>query len=115
MNMPPTLGETLKKRRHSCRHVGKIGMSRATDMEIIQVARQNNEIILTNDLDYGRLMAFEKSNRPSVVIFRVSRHQPDYLLKLFEEVLKREDESLEQGVIIVVEDHGIRIRKLPIE
>lgn len=115
MNIPPSLGHKLNDLSHSFRHVSAIGMSQATDQEIIEMARKNTEVIMTNDLDYGRLLAFEKSNCPSVVIFRVSHNDSAYLFKLFQAVFERAQNALEQGAIVVLEDHGLRIRRLPIQ
>jgi len=71
MNVPRTLGQLLQARGHACRHVGDIGMGRASDAAIVEEARRNNENILTNDLDYGHLLAVSGQARPSVIIFRM--------------------------------------------
>ncbi len=114
MNMPPRLAVRLTERGHLSRHASSIGLSGATDETIIQTALDSGEIILTNDLDYGRILAFQDKRDPSVVIFRVKNNHPDYLIPLLQDVIKRSSEALSQGCIIVVEDQSIRIRSLPI-
>jgi len=65
MNIPRRLKRFLELAGQECRHVGDIGLEHANDWDIVQEAAQQNEVILTHDLDYGRLLAF---SWPSVVL-----------------------------------------------
>jgi predicted nuclease of predicted toxin-antitoxin system len=65
MNMPRSLAKRLQDKGYLCRHAGDIGLSYAEDWEIIEEARRQGEIILTHDLDYGRLLAFTRQSSPS--------------------------------------------------
>lgn len=114
MNIPPQLGQMLEQKKHHCRHASPIGLSKASDSKIIEVARQVGETIITNDLDYGHLLAFAGARNPSVIIFRVSNTHAKRLYKLISGVLETEEDSLKKGAIIVIEDHNVRIRLLPI-
>jgi predicted nuclease of predicted toxin-antitoxin system len=42
MNVDRDMAVQLKKRGHICRHAGDIGLSRATDTEIVAEARRTN-------------------------------------------------------------------------
>jgi predicted nuclease of predicted toxin-antitoxin system len=68
MNMPRSLAKRLQDKGYLCRHAGDIGLSYAEDWEIIEEARRQGEIILTHDLDYGRLLAFTRQSSPSIII-----------------------------------------------
>ena len=43
MNLPRRLGRELTAAGHECRHVGYIGMAKASDVEIVEKAGENRE------------------------------------------------------------------------
>ena len=114
MNIPRELGKRLKSKGHKTRHVGDIGMAKASDMAIIEESRKNKETIITHDLDYGNLLAFSGESTPSIILFRVRNTHIDNLFKRIVESWKEIEKSLVKGAIIVLEDTLIRIRVLPI-
>ncbi|MFN3761863.1 MAG: DUF5615 family PIN-like protein [Anaerolineae bacterium] len=114
MNVPRSLASSLAAEGHSCRHVGDIGMSRATDEAILQEARMHQEVILTHDLDYGHLLALSGEPAPSVVIFRLRNTHPENLFARMMRVWADIEEPLQRGAIVVLEDAALRVRPLPI-
>ncbi|MBI4703706.1 MAG: DUF5615 family PIN-like protein [Deltaproteobacteria bacterium] len=114
MNLSRDLGIRLEQHGHRCRHVAAIGMARAGDAEIMAEAVRSGEVVLTHDVDYGRLLAFSGAVRPSVVVFRLrALSHADLavrLLRAWPEVA----EPLQRGAVVVIEEGGIRIRLLPI-
>jgi predicted nuclease of predicted toxin-antitoxin system len=114
MNTPRALGRKLIGAGHECRHVGDIGMERASDVAIMEEAKINQEIIVTHDLDYGHLLAFSGAPSPSVIIFRLRNTHPDNLYARLMSTWPRVEKSLMEGAIVVLEDAALRIRKLPI-
>jgi len=52
-------------------HVGEIGMSRATDQEILDYARQENRVCVTLDADFHALLVLGSERSPSVVRIRI--------------------------------------------
>jgi predicted nuclease of predicted toxin-antitoxin system len=81
----------------------------------VGVARDNDETIITHDLDYGKLLVFSNDPKPSVIIFRLRNVQ---VASLFSHITEKWEEfrsPLEQGAIVVIEDSAVRIRRLPID
>jgi predicted nuclease of predicted toxin-antitoxin system len=115
MNLPRELGGLLSDTGHACRHVGDIGMARASDSDIIRTAKRNRETIITHDLDYGSLLAFSGEDAPSVIIFRVRNTHPKALFNRFTSVWYEIEEPLAGGAIVILEDTVLRIRRLPID
>lgn len=115
MNVPRKLAMALSQANHLCRHAGDIGLDRADDTEIMAAARQSGEIILTHDLDYGHLLAFEGTRSPSVIIFRLRDSQPSNLFRQLMSSLLKLEPFLAKGAIVVIEDENLRIRPLPID
>jgi predicted nuclease of predicted toxin-antitoxin system len=114
MNVPRKLGRQLTSEGHESRHVGDIGMAQVNDLIIMKEARENREIIVTHDLDYGDLLAFSGETNPSVIIFRVRNTHADNLFKQIIEAWGEIERPLTEGAIITFEDAALRIRKLPI-
>ena len=67
MNMPRSLKQLLESVGHQCRHTGEIGLERASDWVVLEEAAREGEVILTYDLDCGRLSTFSGASKPSVV------------------------------------------------
>ena len=111
MNVPRGLGTRLTAQGHECRHVGDMGMARASDVAIVQEARRNREVIVTHDLDYGRILFFDAEPRCSVVIFRVRNTHPDNLFSRLMSNWIEIEKPLAEGAIVVLEDAALRIRR----
>lgn len=108
-----SLATLLENDGHSCRLVAKIGNPRMADIDILELARVNGEVILTHDLDFGTLLAFSKSNKPSVIIFRIEKINSQVFHQLIAENWKTVEEPLTTGAIVIIEPHAVRIRALP--
>ncbi|MCB0581165.1 MAG: DUF5615 family PIN-like protein [Phaeodactylibacter sp.] len=109
-----TLADFLVEDGHECRLVAEVADPRMDDVDILELARKNEEIVLTHDLDFGTLLAFNQESKPSVVIFRIEKINS----KVFAELLIRNwadiKQPLQDGAIIIIEPSSIRIRSLPI-
>lgn len=114
MNIPRKIGIQLTDEGHIYRHAGDIGMAQANDSEIVEEARRNKEVIITHDLDYGRLLAFSNTSTPSVIILRLRNTHPDNLISRIIGIWNQIENSLSEGAIVVIEDSTLRIRKLPV-
>ncbi|CAN5216727.1 hypothetical protein BH09BAC1_BH09BAC1_26240 [soil metagenome] len=114
VNMPSDLAVALQQRGHIARHAAKAGFPKATDIELIEIARLQDETIITHDLDFGQLLAFTGYSQPSVIIFRIHHINA----RLFENLLVLNwdliEEPLRNGALIIIEEEKIRIRKLPL-
>jgi len=115
MPISPKTEEFLRKQGYDAVRVDKLKMHKATDKEIFDYAIERNMVIITADLDFGKILAYFKSSKPSVIIFRVRYPSPENLNKLLLTAIPRVKEELETGSLILIEDDRIRIKKLPIE
>jgi predicted nuclease of predicted toxin-antitoxin system len=88
-----------------------MGMARASDAAIVQEARRNREVIVTHDLDYGRILFFESEARCSVVIFRLRNTHPDKVFSRLMNSWIEIEKPLVEGAIVVPEDAALRVRR----
>ena len=86
----------------------------AADIDILELARVEGRIIITQDLDFSMLIAVGKYNQPSLVTLRLSSAKPDVITQRLLEVLPQIEEELSQGSALTIDDNSVRIRKLPI-
>ncbi|MFO5529447.1 MAG: DUF5615 family PIN-like protein [Cuspidothrix sp.] len=86
----------------------------AADIDILELARVEGRIIITQDLDFSMLIAVGKYNQPSLVTLRLSSAKPDVITQRLLEVLPLLEEELSQGSALTIDDNSVRIRRLPI-
>lgn len=66
MPLSPGLATWLRERGHEADHASAVGLHNAKDQRIIEVAREQNRIIVTADLDYPQLLAVSRAKDPGV-------------------------------------------------
>lgn len=95
-------------------HLGEIGLSEAEDAEIIQRAREEEQVVVTLDADFHTLLALNEATFPSVIRVRIERLRAPVLTELLLRVINECEEELQQGAAVTVETNRIRIRHLPL-
>lgn len=114
MPLPPQLVKWLEEQGHEAIHALQIGLDRAQDTVIIEYSRSHNQIIITADLDYPRILALTRESGPGLILFRGGNYSTqeieEHLTRVFAIV---SEEELNKS-IIVIEKERIRKRSLPI-
>jgi predicted nuclease of predicted toxin-antitoxin system len=114
MNLPPSVVAGLRAAGLAATHARDRGLGTASDEAIVEHARARGETIVTNDLDFGGILAASGSSAPSVVILRLRDTHPDRLVERLVLCLARVEDALASGAIVVVEESTIRVRQLPV-
>lgn len=91
-------------------HVGDVGLSTATDIEIIRFARERGQAIVKLDTDFHSLLALSGARSPSVI--RIEGLRGDALANILRGVMKSCAEDLEAGAAVSVDPSGVRLRRL---
>jgi len=104
----------LRNQGYDAVHLREEGLQRLPDEEIIAKARLEGRIVLTHDLDFGRIIALSRSQLPRVIIFRLDNMQPIQVNHYLTDVLTRFTTELQAGALVSVSEHAIRVRSLPI-
>lgn len=111
---PQAVGH-LEAKGHEATHASTAGLATEDDSEILERARVEDRIVVTADLDYPRLLAMLKADRPGVILFRGGSYSDAQMLALLDRVLAQSDRLELERSITVVDQHRIRRRGLPIK
>ncbi len=98
---------------HDTIHLSDQKLHELSDEDVIKKAVKEDRIILTADMDFGHLLATNKSRLVSVIQFRVTDFRADNIIVKLPFVLEQIANSTSK-FIITVEDKRIRYRELPI-
>ena len=95
-------------------HVYDIDLSRASDRQILEHARENGRIVVTLDADFHALLAVENASGPSVIRIRKEGLTGTKLAELLLRLWPMVEQSVRQGAMVTVTDKNVRVRRLPI-
>ncbi len=110
---PKTVGD-LQKQGYEIMRSSEFLPANAPDINILEFARTENWIVLTQDLDFSMLVALSRYSQPSLITLRLSSAKPDIVTQKLLDVLPQIEEALQEGSAITIQDESIRIRKLPV-
>lgn len=114
MGVSMTTVQTLRARGEDVVHLREVGLQTLPDDQILAKAVAEVRVVLTFDLDFGDLLAASGGRSPSVVLFRMRNQTPAAVTPRLMRVIAECADALTEGALIVVEDGGYRVRRLPI-
>jgi predicted nuclease of predicted toxin-antitoxin system len=95
-------------------HASEIGMSRASDADILQRAGAESRSCVTLDADFHSLLATSGEHSPSAIRIRKEGLDAVALTALPQGIWPRIEGVLDSGALVTVTEQSIRIRRLPI-
>ena len=113
MNMPRGIAAQLQTRGHDAVHLGERGLGRLPDDAIFALARAENRIVVTFDLDFGEIAGMARHGGPGVVLLRLRSIRAAHIMARLDVALMRAGAALEIGAVVLLEDARIRIRARP--
>jgi predicted nuclease of predicted toxin-antitoxin system len=111
----PRIAADLAEVGHDAVHVRDVGLARSTNAALLAFAARTERVIVSNDSDFGELLARTEALRPSVLLVR--RQQSVRADDLFRVVLRAVTAcgtDLERGAVVVADGSRLRVRRLPI-
>lgn len=110
----PLIAASLRQAGHDAIHVIDRGMAAAPDTQIVALAEAEDRVVITQDNDFSALLALAASAKPSVIRFQMHDGRPVTQVRVLLANLQQLEADLHAGAIVVFEDAGIRVRRLPI-
>jgi predicted nuclease of predicted toxin-antitoxin system len=117
LDMPVSfkLLDVLEAQGHKGVHAHEIGKDRASDRELLEIARREGRVIITADLDFPRLLALSEAEGPAgIILFRGGNYSDSEMCQLLERVLDEVHSEVLESSICVVDQKRIRITQLPL-
>ena len=112
--LPRSAAASLTQAGWDVVHVSEIGMSRADDLDILQRGRADGRICITLDADFHSLLATSGEPAPSVIRIRKQGLDATSLAALLQGIWPEIRDVLQSGVMVIVTDSAVRVRRLPI-
>ena len=112
-NMPLSFAEILRELGYEAMHVLDVGLEETDDRLILSYAQQHQQIIVTFDLDFSRLVAVGHLQLPSVITFRTDIMTPMLFSQVMSQHLENLEEALNAGAMVTVSGQNIRVKRLP--
>ena len=116
LDMPVSslLLDVLHAYGHEGVHAHQIGQDRATDRELLEIARREDRVVITADLDFPRLLALSSAGGPGLILFRGGNYSDAEMCDLLERVLKEVPPEVLESSVCVVDRRRIRVTQLPL-
>lgn len=114
MGISPKLIPFLKNKGCDAVHIYNLGLSQSSDRDILNYAINHNYILLTTDLDFGKLVAVEGIASPGLIIMRLENPDSETMILHMDNLLKNVNSTEFMDTLIIIEPYRIRKRKLPI-
>ena len=114
MNISPESVNVLHEKGLDIIRVSQILPITSSDAEILELARREKRVLVTQDLDFSALLALGGFDRPSVITLRMTVSDPESITRKLLDLLPEIQDMLAKGCAVSVDDFSYRIRWLPI-
>ena len=114
MNLSPKTVSDMRSLGYDIVRVSSVLPENTSDLDLLEYGAKNERVVITQDLDFGALLAIYGYDRPSVITLRLSGSAPDTITERLIEVIPQIEKPLAQGSAVTVEDRLVRIRPIPI-
>ena len=115
MNLSPDWCDVLAFEGWDAVHWSTVGDPKALDPEILAWANAENAIVLTQDLDFGAILAATNADAPSVVLLRTQDVMAESIGTRVASLLHQFEAQLTSGALLVLDAAKSRIRILPLQ
>ena len=96
---------------HDVVRAADLGLSRATDEELLDVAREQGRLFVTRDRDFGRIVFLNRLRAP-VLYLRMVPDTQDAVHRELDDALQTHGEETLAQAFVVIGPGGHRIRRL---
>lgn len=110
-NVDLPLADYLNEHGHDATAVALDYSRSIKDEEVLEIARAEGRILVTNDKDFGALVYQQQLEHVGVIFFRLRDEDIPTKIARLEAVLTHHADALADGAYIVVTDTRIRVRR----
>jgi len=114
MNLSPEWVDLLGESGIDAVHWSRVGAMNAPDDELFDRARTEGWAILTQDLDFSKILFQTASNGPSTVLPRLADDLNLDTRRRIVTIIQQCKAEIESGALLVIDGHKARVRQLPL-
>ena len=114
MNLSPLWADFLTRNGIEALHWSSIGPPDAPDMEIFTFAKTHDFTVMTNDLDFGFILAITHGKKPSVIQTRTGALGYDRIGDIVISAINLLTADIEKGALVTIDPHKTRVTMLPL-
>ena len=115
MNISPKTVAALERRGWDVIRVSQVLPADAPDSRVLSFAREDDRVVLTQDLDFSALLALGGHQKPSLITLQLPLSDPDTVTRRLIAILPGLEDALQAGSAVTVDDLAVRVRVLPIQ
>ena len=112
--IPRDAAAVLREAGLTCDHVGELGLSRADDTVILELARERQAAIVTLDADFHAILAVSMAAGPSVIRLRLQGVDGARVANLVVDLVGHFAVELGRGCLITVKPRRTKCHMLPV-
>ena len=112
--LPRSAAALLRESGLDAVHVSEVGRSDDPDAELLRLARDNSQVLVTLDADFHALLALSGASSPSAVRIRREGLDASEIAVLIQAVVWRCHDDLMRGAVVSVQERRLAVRLLPI-
>jgi predicted nuclease of predicted toxin-antitoxin system len=112
--VPRDAAALLRAAGFACDHVGELGLSRAEDTEILELARGRRATVVTLDADFHTILAVSAAEGPSVIRLRIQGLTSAKVANIVAQLVGRFTMELARGCLVTVKLKKTTCHKLPV-
>ena len=114
MNLSPRWRNFLSEAGLEVEHWSSVGAPHAKDVDILDLASRDDWVIITQDLDFGSLLALRGLDLPSVIQVRAQATLPSDIGRQILDAVSASAEYIRRGALITVTPRDHRVSILPL-
>jgi predicted nuclease of predicted toxin-antitoxin system len=114
MNLSPAWVDFLTGSGIEAVHWSSVGLSDASDTEIMTYAKAYDFTVFTNDLDFGFILAITHGKKPSVIQTRTGVLAPDRIGDIVINAINLLSADIDQGALVTIDPLKTRVTLLPL-
>jgi predicted nuclease of predicted toxin-antitoxin system len=110
-NLPIEVSEILIKYKHDSHTVHEESLTGINDLELIEVCKKENRILITLDLDFSDIRIYPYTNTPGIIILRTINQSKNNIISLIDRFVNTIKKNSPANTLWIVEETRIRIRE----
>ena len=109
-NLPVELADLLQNEGYDASTIYSESLKGAKDPTVIAVCQQEQQVLVTLDLDFADIHRYPPQNYLGIIVLRVYRQDKPYLMSFFQTLIPAIERHPLKGHLWIVEEGKLRIR-----